>query len=161
MTTQTKEMDSSSPESVLKVLSGASFLIFFSSYLVAPLVPSLAVELHASQNLVGLVVPAYLIPYGFSTLFYGPLSDRIGRKKVILSLLGLTVLATFLTACARSAEQLIFLRVASGLCAGGVIPIALALVGDLFSYKERGKAMGGSLALLPAELLSVLPLERR
>lgn len=129
-------------ESVLKVISAASFVIFFTTYLIAPLLPSLARELHSTENVVGLVVPAYLLPYGISTLFYGPLSDRIGRRKVILTLLAVTVLTTLLAAFVQTATQLIALRIIAGICTGGIIPIALALVGDLFAYEKRGHAMG-------------------
>ncbi len=64
------------------------------------------------------------------------------RKKVILSLMAMAVITTLLTACAQTATQLIVLRVVSGVCAGGIIPIALALIGDLFPYGKRGNAMG-------------------
>jgi predicted MFS family arabinose efflux permease len=55
-------------ESLLRVLSAASFLVFFQSYLVAPLVPALATEFHAPLAHLALIVPAYMLPHGFSTL---------------------------------------------------------------------------------------------
>lgn len=116
-------------------------MVFFNSYLIAPLVPSLARELHASENLIGLAVPAYLIPYGISTLFYGPLSDRIGRKNIILTLLSLAVVTPLLTASVQTAHQLIVLRMVAGMSAG-IVPVGLALIGDLFPYEKRGNAMG-------------------
>ena len=129
-------------EAVLRVMSAASFLIFFKSYLVAPLIPSLAVEFHASQQLMGLLVPAYVLPYGVSTLFYGPLSDRAGRRPVLLALLGAMVLTAAGTATARTAGQFLAWRVLAGVATGGIIPIALALFADLFAYEERGRAPG-------------------
>ena len=71
-------------EAVLHVMAAASFLVFFQAYLVAPLIPSLSIEFHASTDFLGMLVPAYMLPYGISTLFYGPISDRFGRKAVIL-----------------------------------------------------------------------------
>ena len=68
-------------EAVLHVMAAASFLVFFQAYLVAPLIPSLATEFHASPAFLGLLVPAYMLPYGISTLFYGPISDRFGRTR--------------------------------------------------------------------------------
>jgi predicted MFS family arabinose efflux permease len=129
-------------ETILRVMAAAAFLIFFQSYLVAPLIPAFTREFHASAQLVGLLIPAYLLPYGFSTLFYGPLSDRIGRRPVLLALLAMMVLTTAGAATARSLGQLMAWRVGGGIAAGGIIPIALALFGDLFPYDQRGRPLG-------------------
>ena len=129
-------------ELVLRLLAAAAFLIFFQSYLVAPLIPALSREFRASAQVIGLLIPAYLLPYGFSTLFYGPLSDRVGRRPIMLVLLALIVIATAGAATAGSIAQLMAWRIAGGLVAGGIIPIALALIGDLFPYEQRGRALG-------------------
>ena len=129
-------------ETILRVMAAASFLIFFQSYLVAPLIPALGREFHTSPGFIGLLVPAYLLPYGFSTLFYGPLSDRIGRRPILLTLLAMVALATAGTATAHSIRQLIIWRIAGGIASGGIIPIALALFGDLFPYEQRGRPLG-------------------
>jgi predicted MFS family arabinose efflux permease len=129
-------------ELVLRLLAAAAFLIFFQSYLVAPLIPALSREFHIAAQVIGLLVPAFLLPYGFSTLVYGPLSDRIGRRPILLVLLALIVIATAGAATARSIGQLMAWRIAGGIVAGGIIPIALALIGDLFPYEQRGRALG-------------------
>jgi predicted MFS family arabinose efflux permease len=129
-------------EALLRILSAGAFLVCFQSYLVAPLIPALAVEFHASTNLLGMLVPAYMLPYGISTLFYGPLSDRIGRKPVILTLLAMMVVTTAGVATARTAHQMLAWRLLGGIATGGIVPIALALLGDLFPYAERGRPIG-------------------
>ncbi len=68
-------------EPLLWTLSAATFLIFFQAFMVAPLLPRLSGLFGVSVETMGLVVPAYLIPYGFATLFYGPLSDRLRRGR--------------------------------------------------------------------------------
>lgn len=127
---------------LLWVLSAATCLIFFQAYMVAPLIPRFARVFGVSAEMVGLMVPAYLIPYGFTTLVYGPLSDRVGRRAVILGSLSAFILLTGVTAAAQSAFSLILLRLLTGLVASGVVPMALALMGDLFPYHERGWALG-------------------
>jgi predicted MFS family arabinose efflux permease len=129
-------------EALLRILSAAAFLIFFQSYLVAPLIPALATEFHASATLLGMLVPAYMLPYGISTLFYGPLSDRVGRKPVILTLLVMMVVTSAGVATAHTAHQMLAWRLLGGIATGGIVPIALALLGDLFPYAERGRAIG-------------------
>lgn len=69
-------------EQLLWVLSAATFFIFFQAYMVAPLIPRLSDFFGVSGQAIGLIVPAYMIPYGVSTLFYGLLSDRLGRRPI-------------------------------------------------------------------------------
>jgi predicted MFS family arabinose efflux permease len=129
-------------EAVLHVMAAASFLVFFQAYLVAPLIPSLATEFHASPAFLGLLVPAYMLPYGISTLFYGPISDRFGRKAVILTLLGLMVVMTAGMATANTVPQMMVWRLLGGAITGGTVPITLALLGDIFPYEQRGRPLG-------------------
>ena len=56
-------------ERLLWVLSAATFFIFFQAYMVAPLIPRLSDIFGVSGQTIGLIVPAYMIPYGVSTLF--------------------------------------------------------------------------------------------
>jgi predicted MFS family arabinose efflux permease len=129
-------------ECLLRVLSAATFLIFFQIFMVAPLIPRLSRVFKVSEQTIGLIVPAFMIPYSVSTLFYGLLSDRIGRRRIMItSLLAFSVL-TALTATAQSASQMILWRLLTGLGASGVVPLALALIGDLFPYERRGRPLG-------------------
>lgn len=134
--------DAESRERLLRVLAGATFLIFFQAYMVAPLIPRLSAAFHVSPQAIGLIIPAYMIPYGVSILFYGLLSDRIGRRRIMVASFLAFVLLTALTATARSARQLIFWRLMTALGASGVVPLALALMGDLFPFEQRGRPLG-------------------
>jgi len=129
-------------ERLLRLLAATTFLIFFQAYMVAPMIPKLSAVFGVSPRVIGLIVPAYLIPYGVSTLFYGLLSDWIGRRRIMLASLFAFVLLSGLTATAHSASQLIVWRLATGLGASGVVPLALALIGALFPYEERGRPLG-------------------
>lgn len=127
---------------LLWVLSAATFLIFFQAYMVAPLIPRLSQVFGVSAHRIGLVVPAYMIPYGIATLFYGLLSDRLGRRPIMFASLLAFVVFTALTATAHSGLQMIGWRLLTGLGASGVVPLALALIGDLFPYEQRGRPLG-------------------
>lgn len=129
-------------ERLLKMLSAATFLIFFQGYMVAPLIPRLSLEFAISAQQIGLVVPAYLISYGASTLIYGVLSDRLGRRVIILVSLLAFIILTALTATASSAGQLMLWRLLTGIGASGVVPLALASMGSLFPYERRGRPLG-------------------
>jgi predicted MFS family arabinose efflux permease len=129
-------------EELIQTLAAATFLVFFQAYMVAPLIPRLSHTFRVSEQFIGLMVPAYMIPYGLSTLFYGLLSDRLGRRRIMLGSLAAFILLTLVTATARSASQLLWWRLLTGLGASGVVPLALALIGDLFPYEQRGRPLG-------------------
>lgn len=124
------------------MLSAATFLIFFQAFMVAPLIPRLAAELGAATRLTGLIVPAYMISYGVATLVYGLASDHVGRRRLMFGSLTAFVVLTAATATAQSVEQLIAWRLATGLGASGVVPLALVLIGQMYPFEERGRPLG-------------------
>src|SRR5713101_7587775 len=97
-------------ERLLWVLSAATFMVFFQAYMVAPIIPALSATFGAPVQTVGLIVPAYLIPYGIATLVYGLLADRLGIHRVMFASLAAFATLTALTATAQSAEQLMLWR---------------------------------------------------
>jgi predicted MFS family arabinose efflux permease len=125
-----------------RVLAAATFLIFFQAFMIAPLIPRLAVLFGSAPSTLGWAVPAYLIPYGVMTLVWGPLSDRAGRGPVIVGSLGAFVVLTAATAAADSAGVFLAARVATAVGASGVVPICLALIGDVVPARQRGRALG-------------------
>ena len=129
-------------ERLLRMLAAATFIIFFQAYMVAPIIPVLATAFSAPVQSVGLLVPAYLIPYGIATLVYGLLADRLGVQRVMLASLAVFAVLTALTATATSIGQMAIWRVLTGVGASGVIPLALVLVGKLFPYAQRGRPLG-------------------
>jgi predicted MFS family arabinose efflux permease len=135
-------LDQARLERLVRLLSAATFLIFFQAYMVAPLIPRLSTIFGVSAQTVGLIVPAYLIPYGISTLVYGVLSDRLGRRRIMLASLTAFVVLTGLTAGARSVSELLTTRLLTGLGASGVVPLGLALIGQVYPYERRGRPLG-------------------
>lgn len=129
-------------ERLLWVLSAATFVIFFQAYMVAPLIPRLSEVFGAAPQEVGLIVPAYLIPYGIATLAYGALADRVGIWRIMAMSLAAFSILTALTATANTVEQLALWRLLTGLGASGTVPLALVLVGRLFPYEHRGRPLG-------------------
>ncbi len=129
-------------EHLLRMLAAATFIIFFQAYMVAPVIPALSSIFDAPEQTVGLIVPAYLIPYGIGTLIYGLLADRLGIHRIMLVSLAAFAALTALTATATSIEQIAQWRVLTGLGASGVVPLGLALVGRLFPYEQRGRPLG-------------------
>jgi predicted MFS family arabinose efflux permease len=137
------------PHWMLPVICSAAFLVFAQTFMVAPLIPRLAAVLHSPVDWVGLAIPAYVVPQGLAVLLAGPLSDRLGRRRVILGALSGFCLITAATASAHSVAAFIGWRLATGVVAAGVVPIGLTLIGDVIPYARRGRAVGwlfGSIA---------------
>lgn len=137
-----KKIQTTSREYILRTLSAATFTIFFQLYMVAPLIPGLSAYFKVTEQTVGLIIPAYLIPYGIATLFYGLLADTIGPKRIILTSLLMFSILTALTAVSASVNQLVIWRFLTGIGASGVVPIALAWIGQTYTFEERGRPLG-------------------
>lgn len=107
-----------------------------------PGMPSMGHELQASATGVQLTLMAFFVALGFGQLFYGPLSDMLGRKRPLIAGLALFGLASIGCALAQDIETLILLRFIQGLgaCAASVIP--RAVVRDLYTGHEATRMMG-------------------
>ena len=129
-------------EQLLWVLAVATFIIFFQAFMTAPLIPRFADVFGTSAEYIGLMVPAYLIPYGITILVYGPLSDNWGRKRLILGSMAAFIILTGATATVNTANSMILIRLVTGIGASAVVPIAITLIGDLYEYENRGRPLG-------------------
>lgn len=118
------------------------FLIFFQTYMLAPLIPFLASGFGVSPARIALVIPAYTLPYAAAGLILGAISDRLGRRAILFaSLVGFPMLSAC-CALAASVEGLIVARVVSGLCNAGIVVMAITLIADLYPDKGRARALG-------------------
>ncbi len=88
------------------------------------------------------VFSAYLLTATTSVPLYGKLADLFGRRRVYHLSVALFLLGSALSGAAGSLTQLILFRALQGLGAGGVQPIALTIVGDIFPLEERGRMQG-------------------
>lgn len=106
-----------------------------------PALPSIGANLAASPSAVQMSLMGFFITLGVSQLFYGPLSDIIGRKPPIYFGLGIFILGSIGCALAPTIEVLIAFRIleAVGACAGMVIP--RAIVRDLHTGAEATRLM--------------------
>jgi DHA1 family bicyclomycin/chloramphenicol resistance-like MFS transporter len=112
-----------------------------------PALPDLASDflLH-DPNHAQAVVAVYLVGMGVSQLFYGPLSDRFGRRPVLIGGLVLFSLAGLLSAMTVSFGMLLAARFVQGLGAGAPRVIALSLARDTYSGRQLGRVL--SLAMM-------------
>ncbi|MFC6010104.1 MDR family MFS transporter [Nocardia lasii] len=90
---------------------------------------------------------AYLITATISTPLYGKLSDMFGRKPFFLAAIGLFIIGSLLCTLATSMYQLAAFRAFQGLGAGGLMSLALTILGDIIGPRERARYQGYFLAV--------------
>src|SRR5437016_2586336 len=127
---------------VALILFGVLFLGVSDTQLVAPLLPLIALDLGTTPGHAGIIVTTYSLAAAAFALFVGPLSDRVGRKKILVSGLALFTIASFLTYHVSTFNALVILRAMTGLAAGTLSTSALSFAGDYYPYEQRGRAMG-------------------
>jgi DHA1 family inner membrane transport protein len=90
----------------------------------------------------GNIVTVYALAAAAAALLLGPMSDRIGRKRLISLSLLLFTIASLLTARSSYFSTLVASRVLTGFSAGALSTLSLTYAADLYPYQHRGKAMG-------------------
>ena len=107
-----------------------------------PALPHIGEDLGvANENTRQWVITAYLLGFGGAQLFYGPLSDRYGRRPVLFVGIGLYVLFSFLAAFAASFEWLILSRIGMGLGSAATRVLAVSIVRDRYSGRTMARVM--------------------
>ncbi|RLI25845.1 MAG: hypothetical protein DRO52_03430, partial [Candidatus Hecatellales archaeon] len=90
-----------------------------------------------------LTVTVFMIPYSVLQLFFGPLSDIYGRKRVVAAGLSVYTAGALLAAASTSIASFMASRLVQGVGAAIALPVAMAMLGDEFPPSQLGKAMGG------------------
>lgn len=101
------------------------------------LLPRLASDFSITAGTAGQVVLTFAVAYGVSQLLFGPLGDRYGKARVICAALAACALGALACALAPGFDALVRLRVFWGIGAAGVIPLAIAWIGDAVPYEQR------------------------
>jgi len=127
---------------VALILFGVLFLGVSDTQLVPLLLSSIAAEFATTPGRAGIIVASYSLAAAAFALFAGPLSDRIGRKRVLLGGLVLFTASSFSTYHVSSFNALVIVRMLTGFAAGTISTCALSFAGDHYSYAHRGRAMG-------------------
>src|SRR3954465_1063370 len=117
------------------------FLGALDQTIVGPALPTVVTQLQGNDIYVW-AVTIYLLTSTISVPFWGKLSDLYGRKPMFIIGIVIFLIGSALSGLSQDMTQLIFFRGLQGIGAGALFPIALAVIGDLFSPAERGKYQG-------------------
>src|ERR1700730_1849682 len=128
---------------ILVSLLLAAFLINLDTTIVNVALPSLVRQLHASNSQLQWIVDAFNLLFAASVLAVGSLSDRFGRKGMLLAGLSVFGVASFAGGLMDSPGQLIAARAVMGVGAALVLPSTLSLISNVFTERgERALAIG-------------------
>lgn len=123
-------------------LSLGSFIIFSNLNASQPLLPLLRTAFGVSPLQASLSLSAATMGLGVSLLFYGPLSDALGRRWLMVGTMALATLCTLAVAFAPDFRTLLILRAVQGFLLGGLPVIALAYMADEFDPLALSQAVG-------------------
>ncbi len=129
-------------KSMIRILAIVAFFVGLDSLLVAPLLPVITETISIPDGSGGLLITIYALCYGITAPVFGTMSDRVGRKRMIIIGFAIFSISTFCTGLAKSFEILLLFRGLTGLSGAMIMPSIFALVGDKVTYESRGKAMG-------------------
>jgi len=119
----------------------------------APSLPDLTNTFATTPERVKLTISLNMMAFGLAQFLYGPLSDRFGRRPIMLVSIALVAVLCLLCTYAASIEQLILLRILLGLAAAAEAVLGLAIIKDLFTEKQQVKVLATLnmvIALAPA-----------
>ena len=134
-----------SPISILWPAYFSAFVDFVGQALTFPVQPFLADEMGASPAMISALFGAYSVGMFIGATAMGRLSDRVGRKPVIIFSLVASTIAYVIAGLANDLSVLFISRVLGGLC-GGTLPVAQAMILDVTTEEERPLylALGGA-----------------
>ncbi|HJW82743.1 MAG TPA: MFS transporter [Anaerolineae bacterium] len=140
-----------SPNIIIALVCVAIFVGAMDLTVASAFLPHVVVEFELSTDqfaLAGWVVTMYLAAYAVSMTFAGRLSDLYGRRAAYLVCLAIFVIGSALVALTRRApfamslEWLVLSRIVQALGAGAMVPVSMALVGDLYPADKRATPLG-------------------
>ncbi|HSK89441.1 MAG TPA: MDR family MFS transporter [Anaerolineales bacterium] len=117
------------------------FLASMESTVVATAMPTIVGQLGGLEHY-SWVFSAYMLASTTTVPLYGKLSDIYGRRKLYVFAMAIFLIGSMLSGIAQNMTQLIAARSLQGLGAGGIMPLAFILIGEMFSLEQRAKMQG-------------------
>ncbi len=133
-------------------------LVGLDRFIILPLFPVMMSELHLDYQDLGNISAILAIAWGISSIFMGRLSDRIGRRKVLIPAVLLFSLLAGLSGLANGVAALLLIRAVMGVSEGAFTPTAIAATAESSHPSRRGLNIGIQQAFFPILGLGLAPI---
>ncbi|WP_406670993.1 MFS transporter [Methanolobus sp. ZRKC4] len=126
----------------LPLICLVAFFAMSAGALLGPVLPFMVEPLNTSRAAIGLVLGMYTFSTALFMLFISAITDSVGRKKILVPCLLINGVAGVACYFAPDFETLLALRFIQGIGISGMLPIAMTMIGELYTGLERVNAMG-------------------
>lgn len=133
------------------------FAVGTQAMIVAPIIPQIALQLGVEEARLGTLITSYAVAVGAFALVTGPVSDRVGRRTVLLAGAALMAAALALHGLAGTYLSLLAVRALAGVAGGVLNGAAIAYVGDFFAPDRRGRVNGWVISGFAAGQIAGIP----
>src|ERR1041385_1419118 len=137
-----KKQDDRKARGLIARLSLIGFISALASRATDPIIPPIAHDIGVDPNAVALLTTAFALPFALVQPVLGPVGDMIGKVRVMIACLAVTILAMLASGFAQNFTTLMIARIVAGAAAVGIFPVGIAVIGDLIPVKERQVAIG-------------------
>jgi predicted MFS family arabinose efflux permease len=131
-----------SPTRSIVLLAVAGFASQAQVRVTDSLLPQIAADFGTTVGAASIVVTAYALTHGSIQLVIGPFGDRFGKYLTVTITCAIATILVTLCGLSQSLPQLAVARLLAGACAGWVIPLSMAYVGDVTPYERRQPVLG-------------------
>jgi len=136
-----------SSKRVILLLGLAAFIVMADNWVVSPLLPAISASVGVPAVSAGVLIAAYMLPFGIFQLVFGPLADRVGKTRVILGTFAVFAVATTLCALGSTLTSVALLRALTGIFAAATMPVSFALIADIVPMENRQAAIGSFMGM--------------
>lgn len=126
---------------MLFALAALCFCSALGSRIIFPLVLMMALDLNETPERIALLTTAFGIPFAFIQPVLGAVGDQFGKVRIMLICAVVLTISLFIAAYAPTFEIMVGARVIAGAAAGGLVPLSLGTVGDLWPAQTRQIAL--------------------
>jgi predicted MFS family arabinose efflux permease len=146
------------PRGVLTLLAIAAFCSGAALRICDGLLPRIAHDFTITPGMAGHAIFSFSVGYGLSQLVFGPMGDQFGKIRMMTIALYGCAVSALVSACVQDFGVLVAVRALWGVAAAGIVPLAMAWIGDNVPYTERQAILGrfllGTLSGMTAGQLS-------
>jgi DHA1 family 2-module integral membrane pump EmrD-like MFS transporter len=157
-------MSSTAPEKVEKSITATLFIILLGMFTLSntsadmyvPALPAIAKAFATKASTIQYTLAIFMFGFGISHLFYGPISDRVGRRKPVLFGISITIIGSLMCVCAPTTAILILGRFVQGIGVGACNSVGRSIIRDILSGPHLAK-IGSYLGMAHAIFLAFAP----